>query len=122
MRRLLKLGTLGLAAYGAATLYDRYRGGTTGAPGAPAARPPGRDTATGTDPSAKYERPGYEDKSFGQAGNQDQALADRLVGETGGDLEAADRRFREEAAGAPALARQEREGTGRTPAGGPGPT
>ena len=28
---------------------------------------PGTDTATGTDPEAKWEQPGYEDKSLGQA-------------------------------------------------------
>jgi len=61
------------------------------------------DTPTGTDPDAKYEGPGWEDKSIGQAGNQDQELADRLMDETGGDADAAEERFNEESAGAPAL-------------------
>jgi hypothetical protein len=60
-----------------------------------------RDTPTGTDPNAKYERPGYEDKSFGQAVNQDQELVEELMEETDGDEEAAERRFQRESAGAP---------------------
>jgi len=64
------------------------------------------DTATGTDPDAPYEGPGYEDKSFGQAVDQDQDLVDDLVREEGGDLEKAEQRFDEEATGAPALERQ----------------
>jgi hypothetical protein len=75
---------------------------------------PGQDTATGTDPDAKYDTPGYEDKSIGQAGNQDQELVDRLVDETGGDLDEAAERFEEESAGAPALARQG-DGTDHAP-------
>ncbi len=67
---------------------------------------PGTDTPTGTDPDARYERPGYEDKSLGQAVDQDQDLVDRLVEETDGDLEEAERRFRDASAGAPALDRQ----------------
>jgi len=66
----------------------------------------GRDTATGTDPDAKYEQPGYEDKSFGQAVDQDSELAERLLDETGGDEAEAERRFRDEAAGAPKLEEQ----------------
>jgi hypothetical protein len=62
----------------------------------------GRDTATGTDPQARYDQPGYEDKSLGQAAAQDAELAERLASETG-DLEEAERRFETEAAGAPAL-------------------
>jgi len=62
-----------------------------------------RDTPTGTDPNAKYERPGYEDKSFGQAVNQDQELVEELMEETDGDEEAAERRFQRESAGAPRL-------------------
>jgi hypothetical protein len=62
----------------------------------------GTDTPTGTDPDAKYREPGYQDKSMGQAGNQDQELAERLMEETGGDTEEAARRFEEESAGAPA--------------------
>jgi hypothetical protein len=71
---------------------------------------PGTDTATGTDPDATYDTPGYEDKSLGQAVDQDRELADRLMAEEGGDAEAAEARFDEEAAGAPTLERQ-REGS-----------
>ena len=70
---------------------------------------PGTDTPTGTDPDARYERPGYEDKSFGQAVDQDQALVDELVDDADGDLEEAERRFDDEATGAPALDRQRHE-------------
>ena len=56
---------------------------------------------------APWSAPGYEDKSFGQAVNQDQQLVDDLVRETGGDMAEAEARFREESAGAPAIARQE---------------
>ena len=69
-------------------------------------REPGTDTPTGTDPEAKYEHPGYEDKSFGQAVDQDQELVDELVEETDGDLEEAEQRFEEESAGAPAREHQ----------------
>ncbi len=76
----------------------------------PSTTPPaGQDTATGTDPDAKYDTPGYEDKSFGQAGNQDQELVDQLLDDADGDLDAAEATFDEEAAGAPALARQRDE-------------
>jgi hypothetical protein len=68
----------------------------------------GRDTATGTDPDAKYEQPGYEDKSFGQAVNQDAELAERIADEEGGDSERAAERFTEESAGSPTLKRQNR--------------
>jgi hypothetical protein len=78
----------------------------------PNQQPPGRDTPTGTDPDAKYQEPGYEDKSLGQAVNHDQELADRLVDETDGDLEEAEERFERESAGAPARERQEEEGNG----------
>jgi|GEM_PF-4718831 len=67
---------------------------------------PGQDTATGTDPDAKYSSPGYEDKSLGQAVNQDMEMVDELVADTHGDLGAAEERFARESAGAPALARQ----------------
>jgi hypothetical protein len=67
-----------------------------------------RDTPTGTDPDAKYEQPGYEDKSFGQAVNHDQELVDELLEETEGDEEEAQRRFTEESAGSPTLKRQGR--------------
>jgi hypothetical protein len=72
----------------------------------PGAMPPGQDTPTGTDPSARYEHPGYEDKSLGQAVDQDRELVDRLLDETGGDEAEAERRFRSESAGAPTLRRQ----------------
>jgi hypothetical protein len=68
--------------------------------------PAGTDTATGTDPNAKYDRPGYEDKSFGQAVNHDQKLADELLAQAGGDEREAERRFNEQSAGSPALRRQ----------------
>ena len=71
----------------------------------PRSTPPGEDTPTGTDPDAKYDEPGYEDKSFGQAVDQDQELADRLARESGDDDEAA-ARFESESAGAPARERQ----------------
>ncbi len=67
----------------------------------------GYDTPTGTDPNAKYSEPGYEDKSFGQAVNQDQELVDRLVHQNDGDTQRAAEAFRSESAGAPALERQE---------------
>jgi hypothetical protein len=73
-------------------------------PDAPA---PGTDTPTGTDPDAKYEQPGYEDRSFGQAVDADSELADRIAAEEG-DEQAAERRFEEEATGAPAIERQQR--------------
>lgn len=72
---------------------------------------PGQDTPTGTDPDAKYEEPGYQDKSMGQAGNADQELVDELLEETGGDTAEAERRFEEESAGAPAREDQGRPET-----------
>lgn len=75
-----------------------------GEPGA--AAEPGHDTATGTDPDAKYDQPGYEDKSIGQAVDQDRELAEELLDEEGGDEAAAARRFEDESAGAPARHRQ----------------
>jgi transcription elongation factor len=72
----------------------------------PGAAKPGEDTATGTDPEAKYDTPGYEDKSFGQAVNHDQDLVEELLEETDGDVGEAERRFADESAGSPALARQ----------------
>ncbi|MBA2386908.1 MAG: hypothetical protein H0V69_07415 [Acidimicrobiia bacterium] len=74
-----------------------------------AEQPPGTDTPTGTDPDAKYEQSGYEDKSLGQAVEQDRQLAEELLEETDGDEETAEERFDEEAAGAPALERQRGE-------------
>jgi hypothetical protein len=74
-------------------------------------RPPkGYDTPTGTDPDARYEQPGYEDKSLGQAVNDDQDLVDRLMEESDGDVDEAEQRFEEESAGAPARRRQNADG------------
>jgi hypothetical protein len=75
-------------------------------------RPPGTDTPTGTDPDAKYVEPGYEDKSLGQAVEQDEELAEELLDETGGDEEEAARRFESESQGAPAREKQGRPETG----------
>ena len=66
----------------------------------------GHDTPTGTDPDAKYDTPGYEDKSLGQAVEQDEELVDELLEETGGDVDEAEERFEDESAGAPARERQ----------------
>jgi hypothetical protein len=66
---------------------------------APDTPEPGTDTPTGTDPDARYEQPGYEDKSFGQAVNQDQETVDRLLEEAGGDPDAAAEKFDEESHG-----------------------
>jgi hypothetical protein len=75
-------------------------------------QPTGEDTPTGTDPDATYAEPGYEDKSMGQAVDQDRELAERLLEESGGDPEEAARRFEEESAGAPAREHQGRPETG----------
>lgn len=72
----------------------------------PTTPPEGQDTATGTDPDAKFVTSGYEDKSFGQAVAQDRVLVDELVDDADGDLDAAEVAFDEKATGAPALARQ----------------
>ena len=72
----------------------------------------GEDTPTGTDPDAKYDAPGYEDKSIGQATQQDEQLADELLEESGGDEREAAERFEKESAGAPARERQGRPETG----------
>ncbi len=106
MRWIMRLLVLGALGYAAKWVYDNVV-----SPPAPVART-GFDTPTGTDPSAKYRGPGYEDKSFGQAVAQDQELADRLMEATGGDVEAASMTFRTVSAGAPVIERQEREGTG----------
>ena len=74
-------------------------------------RPRGTDTPTGTDPDATYDEPGFEDKSMGQAVDQDEGLAEELLDETGGDTEEADRRFEAESHGAPARERQGRPET-----------
>lgn len=71
-----------------------------------------QDTPTGTDPDAEYDKPGFEDKSLGQAVQQDEELADELVDETGGDESEAERRFEEESKGRPARERQGRPETG----------
>ena len=114
MRFLTKVALLGGAVYGAKWAYDKYIAGapdTSASAGSPTLRAAGGrvgyDTPTGTDPDAKYERPGYEDKSFGQAVDQDAELVDRLMEESGGDAEQAAMRFRSVSAGAPALERQE---------------
>lgn len=60
------------------------------------------ETTTGTDPDAEFDRPGYEDVSLGQTAERDAQLVDDLVAESD-DLEQAERRFGEEATGAPAL-------------------
>jgi hypothetical protein len=76
-------------------------------------RPPtGFDTPTGTDPDAKYEQPGYEDKSLGQAVNDDQQLVDRLLDETDGNVDEAEEQFEEKSAGAPARRRQREDADG----------
>ncbi len=103
MRFMTKLAVLGGAAYAAKWAYDKYAAPT----GSEQVRA-GYDTPTGADPNAKYAEPGYEDKSFGQAVNQDQELVDRLVQDSNGDLDKAASTFRTESAGAPALERQER--------------
>ena len=71
-----------------------------------------RDTPTGTDPDAKYEGPGFEDKSFGQAVKQDQDLVDQLMDDAEGNEAEAERRFEKDATGAPAIERQRRAKTG----------
>ena len=75
-------------------------------------RPRGPDTPTGTDPDAKWDEPGFEDKSLGQAVEQDQELAEDLVEESGGDTAEAEERFEDESHGAPARERQGRPETG----------
>ena len=75
------------------------------------ARDRGEDTPTGTDPDATYDEPGYEDKSIGQATQQDEELAERLLEETDGDEAAAADRFEKESAGAPAREDQGRPET-----------
>lgn len=72
----------------------------------PATPAPGTDTATGTDPDATYDHPGYEDKSLGQAVDSDRELVDELLEEAGGDEAEAERRFDERSAGRTTLERQ----------------
>ena len=109
MRKILKLAVLSMAAYGTSQLYAQVKKASTPTGGTMTRDTTGRDTATGTDPNAKWTGPGYEDKSLGQAVNQDAQLVDRLVEETGGDLDAAETRFNRESAGAPALDRQRQD-------------
>jgi hypothetical protein len=87
---------------------DRRNGepaATTPAP-TPRTPAPGTDTATGTDPEATYDQPGYEDKSLGQAVDQDRALVDDLLDATGGDEVEAEARFDRESVGRTTLRRQ----------------
>jgi hypothetical protein len=109
MRKVMKLAVLGMAAYGASQLYAQAKKFSTPAPNSTTSGSVGHDTATGTDPDAKWTGPGYEDKSLGQAVNQDVELVDRLVQETDGDLDEAEARFDQESAGAPALHRQRQD-------------
>lgn len=74
-------------------------------------RPHGTDTPTGTDPDAEYDKPGFEDKSLGQAVGQDEDLVDELMEETDGDVDEAAERFEDESQGAPARERQGRPET-----------
>lgn len=71
----------------------------------------GHDTPTGTDPDARFERSGYEDKSFGQAVDQDRRLVEELAEQTTDEREASER-FDRESAGAPARRRQGHPETG----------
>ncbi len=71
----------------------------------------GTDTPTGTDPDATWDEPGYEDKSFGQAVDQDQELAEDLLEESDGDQSVAEERFEQKSHGAPARERQGRPET-----------
>lgn len=66
---------------------------------------PGTDTPTGTDPDATWDGPGYEDKSLGQAVQQDEELAEDLAASDLTDEEASER-FDEVSHGAPARQRQ----------------
>jgi hypothetical protein len=102
MRRVLRFATIAAAGYGVRTLYKQWQ-----AKAATARASIGHDTPTGTDPEAKWSGPGFEDKSLGQAVDADAHLVEQLVEETHGDLDAAEARFEDESAGAPALARQE---------------
>lgn len=78
-------------------------------PTAPVTPPPGTDTPTGTDPDATYDQPGYEDKSLGQAVQQDRQLVDELLEATDGDEDEAAARFEQESAGRHTLRRQQSE-------------
>lgn len=115
MRRLLKFGLLIAATAGAKRVYGAWRDSGRTERGSserenrePAS--PGKDTPTGTDPEALYVEPGYQDKSFGQAVDQDTALVAKIVEEEGGDLEHAEERYERESIGSPARRRQREEG------------
>lgn len=99
MRVMRKLLLVGVGAAAGKVLLDRRR----------QSRGVVVDTATGTDPNAKYSAAGFEDKSLGQAVNQDAVLADRLLAESHGNEAEAEQRFREESAGAPKLRAQEHD-------------
>jgi hypothetical protein len=106
MKKLFLLGVGGAAGK---VLLDKRRG-TQRESGGPNAGVAGVvDTPTGTDPNAKYTAAGFEDKSIGQAVNQDAELAERLLAESDGDTAEAERRFQEESAGAPKLQAQARD-------------
>ncbi|MHB1139210.1 MAG: hypothetical protein ACYC2O_09665 [Microthrixaceae bacterium] len=75
------------------------------------AQPAGQDTPTGASPEAEYEQPGYEDKSLGQAVQQDEELVDELLDAADGDEAAAEAAFESESAGRPARERQGRPET-----------
>jgi hypothetical protein len=107
MRFVIKLVVLAGLVYAGKWIYDNFVSQSASSP--PEPQRFGYDTPTGVDPAAKYERPGYEDKSFGQAVSQDMETSDRLVEEAKGDMEQAALRFRSVSAGAPAIERQERE-------------
>jgi hypothetical protein len=109
MGKMFRLAMLAGAAYGAKQLYDNWSASQRTGGGPTPGRRVGYDTPTGTDPEAKWAEPGYQDKSLGQAVEQDRGLVERLVDESEGDLELAEARFRAESAGAPALRRQEHE-------------
>jgi hypothetical protein len=105
MKKLFLLGVGGAAGK---VLLDKRRG-TQREPGPNAGVAGVVDTPTGTDPNAKYTAAGFEDKSIGQAVNQDAELAERLLAESDGDTAEAERRFQEESAGAPKLQAQARD-------------
>jgi hypothetical protein len=109
MRKMMKVAVFSLAAYGASQLYAQVKKLSTPMGRSVTGGAAGHDTATGTDPNAKWSRPGYEDKSLGQAVKQDAELVDRLMQQTGGDLAEAEARFDEDSAGAPALHRQRQD-------------
>jgi hypothetical protein len=84
---------------------DRSFDHLTEEPMTPAKPEPGTDTPTGTDPDATWDGPGYEDKSLGQAVQQDEELAEELAASDLSEEEASER-FDEVSHGAPARQRQ----------------